>query len=66
VATFLLQPFWAFAALAVGERRQHAWAAVRRFFLRRSERPRLGELRARQRAIADQLKALFDKVATPS
>jgi 1-acyl-sn-glycerol-3-phosphate acyltransferase len=66
VATFLLQPFWAFAALAVGERRQHAWAAVRRFFLRRSERPRLEELRARQRAIADQLKALFDKVATPS
>lgn len=66
VATFLLQPFWAFAALAVGERRQHAWAAVRRFFLRRSERPRLEELRARQRAIAEQLKVLFDRVATPT
>lgn len=66
VATFLLQPFWAFAALAVGERRQHAWAAVRRFFLRRSERPRLEELRARQRAIAERLKALFERVATPS
>jgi len=64
IATFLLQPFWAFAALAVGERRQHAWAAVRRFFLRRSERPRLEELRARQRAIAEQLRALYAQVAT--
>ena len=31
----LVQPLWAYAALAVGDRRRVAWATVKRFFLRR-------------------------------
>ncbi len=59
---FVAQPFWAFAALAVGERRQQAFEAARRFFLRRRERPRLDELRERQRALADRLEQLYTRV----
>ena len=59
-----VQPFWAFAALAVGERRQQAWEAVRRFFLRRAERPRLEALREQQHALAVQLQRLYDQVVT--
>jgi 1-acyl-sn-glycerol-3-phosphate acyltransferase len=60
LAFLVLQPFWAFAAIAVGERRRHAWEAVRRFFLRRSERPRLDALRERQRALALRLKQVYE------
>jgi glycerol-3-phosphate O-acyltransferase/dihydroxyacetone phosphate acyltransferase len=61
--SLLVQPVWAFAALAVGERRQQAWATIRRFFLRRAERPRLDALRERQRALADRLRSLYERVA---
>lgn len=56
------QPFWAFAALAVGERRQQAFEAARRFFLHRRERPRLEVLREQQRALADRLERLYARV----
>ena len=51
----LLQPFWAFAALAVGERRQAMWTAVRRYFLRRfNAQRRWGALRGDQRGVSDR------------
>ncbi|MBL8996429.1 MAG: 1-acyl-sn-glycerol-3-phosphate acyltransferase [Gemmatimonadales bacterium] len=59
LVALLLQPFLAFAALAVGDRRARAWAAVRRFFLRRAEKPRLDALRERQRVIAERLRQLI-------
>lgn len=60
--SLVAQPLWAFAALAVGERRRQAWEAARRFFLRRRERPRLEVLRERQRALADRLDRLYTRV----
>lgn len=60
--SLVVQPLWAFAALAVGERRRQAWESTRRFFLRRSERPRLEVLRERQRALADRLDALYTRL----
>ncbi len=62
--SLLIQPLWAFAALAVGERRQHAWQAARRFFLRRSARPHLDVLRERQRELAERLHRLYERVTT--
>lgn len=62
--SLVVQPLWAFAALAVGERRQHAWEAARRFFLRRAERPRLDVLRERQRALAVALDRLYTRVVS--
>ncbi len=59
---FVAQPFWAFAALAVGERRKQAFEAARRFFLRRRERPRLEVLREQQRALADKLERLYSHI----
>lgn len=59
---FVAQPFWAFAALAVGERRKQAFEAARRFVLRRRERPRLDVLREQQRALADELERLYAHV----
>lgn len=64
--SLLIQPLWAFAALAVGERRQHAWEAARRFFLRRAEQPRLEVLRERQRALAAALDRLYTRVVSPT
>lgn len=55
----LLQPLWAFAALAVGERRQAMWTAVRRYFLRRFNARRLAPMRERQRALAERLRLLL-------
>ncbi len=67
VVAFLVQPLWAFAALAVGERRQRGWQIVRRYLLRHVERPRLEQLRTRQRALAERLKALLaSTLVTPS
>jgi 1-acyl-sn-glycerol-3-phosphate acyltransferase len=60
VAVLLLQPFFAFAALAVGERRQRGWRIVRRYIMRKLERPRLVRLREQQRALAERLRALLD------
>lgn len=61
--SLIVQPVWAFAALAVGERRQQAFETARRFFLRRRERPRLEVLRERQRALAQRLDALYARAA---
>ncbi len=63
VLALLVQPPLAFAALAVGERRRQAWESVRRFFLRRAERPRLEALRERQRLLAQRLRSLYERVA---
>lgn len=62
--SLVIQPVWAFAALAVGERRQHAWQAARRFFLSRRVRPHLDVLRERQRELADRLHRLYERVTT--
>ena len=59
----LVQPVWAFAALAVSERRQQAFEAIRRFVLRRRVRPVLEELRERQRALARRLDALYARLS---
>jgi len=56
----LIQPTWAFAALAVGERRQRAWLTTRRYFMRKIERPRVELLRARQGELAQKLRRLLD------
>ena len=64
VVSLLVQPLWAFAALAVGERRQHAWEAARRFFLRHVEKPRLEGLREKQRALGERLDRLYTRVVT--
>lgn len=59
----LIQPLWAYAALAVGERRRVAWATVKRFFLRRRERARLAALRDQQHRLALRLRSLFERVS---
>ncbi len=59
VLSAIVQPVWAFAALAVGERRQAMWTAIRRYLLRRVLGDALEPLRERQRALAAQLKALL-------
>ncbi len=65
--SLLLQPLWAFAALAVGERRQAMWTAVRRYLLRRFIGDRLEPLRARQRELAEKLRQLLARtVVVPS
>ncbi len=55
----LLQPFWAFAALAVGERRQAMWTAVRRYLLRKRNQRRLAPMRERQRELGERLRVLL-------
>lgn len=57
----LVQPLWAFAALAVGERRQRGFRIVRRYVLRHLERPRIARLRERQRALAEKLRHLLQQ-----
>jgi len=65
--SLLLQPLWAFAALAVGERRQAMWTAVRRYLLRRLIGDRLEPLRVRQRELAEKLRQLLARtVVSPS
>lgn len=65
--SLFLQPLWAFAALAVGERRQAMWTAVRRYLLRRFIGDRLEPLRARQRELAEKLRQLLARtVVVPS
>jgi 1-acyl-sn-glycerol-3-phosphate acyltransferase len=59
----LVQPFWAFAALRVGERRQAMWTAIRRYMLRRFVGDRLDALRDSQRALAAQLRGLLERTA---
>lgn len=59
--SLLVQPAWAVAALAVGERRQAWWTAIRRYVLRRVIGDRLEPLRARQRVLAAQLRTLLEQ-----
>lgn len=67
VLSVVIQPVWAFTALAVGERRQAIWTAVRRYLLRRVIGDRLGPLRERQRALAGKLRELWGRtVVAPS
>jgi len=65
-ASLLFQPLWAFAALAVGERRQAMMTAIRRYLLRRVIADRLEPLRVRQRALAARLKELLERSAVAS
>lgn len=60
----VIQPVWAFSAVAVGERRQRAWLTVRRYFLRHLEQRRLERLRERQRRLAERLRELLDVVGS--
>lgn len=65
--SLLLQPLWVFTALAVGERRQAMWTAIRRYFLRRLNRERLEPLRMRQATLAARLQELLARtVVAPS
>jgi glycerol-3-phosphate O-acyltransferase/dihydroxyacetone phosphate acyltransferase len=66
IASLLLQPVWAFAALAVGERRQAMATSIRRYLLRRVIKDRLEPLRERQHKLARQLKELLERSAVAS
>jgi hypothetical protein len=56
----LALPAVALSTLAAGESRRLTWEAVRRFFVLRLQRERVGALRARQRVLADQLRQLYE------
>ena len=60
---FVALPFIAMSALAVGESRRLTWEAVRRFFVLRAQRERVSALRERQRALAAELRQLFEGAA---
>jgi glycerol-3-phosphate O-acyltransferase/dihydroxyacetone phosphate acyltransferase len=60
VLVFVALPFVALSALAAGENRRLTWEAVRRFFVLRLQRERVAALRERQRALAEQLRGLFE------
>ncbi|MBX3173953.1 MAG: 1-acyl-sn-glycerol-3-phosphate acyltransferase [Gemmatimonadaceae bacterium] len=66
LASMLLQPAWAAAALVIGERRQAMFTAVRRYLLRRFIGKRLRALREAQREIASQLQVLLAAVGPPA
>jgi 1-acyl-sn-glycerol-3-phosphate acyltransferase len=59
----IAQPFWAFAALRVGERRQSMWTAIRRYMLRRFIGDRLDALRTSQRELAAKLQGLLERTS---
>ena len=63
VLVFIALPFIAMSALAVGESRRLTWEAVRRFFVLRAQRDRVLALRERQRALAEELRNLFEGTA---
>jgi glycerol-3-phosphate O-acyltransferase/dihydroxyacetone phosphate acyltransferase len=60
---FLALPFIAMSTLAAGESRRLSWDAVKRFFVLRTQRDRVAALRARQHALAVQLRALYEQTA---
>lgn len=60
LAVFLALPFMAFGALAIGESQRATWEAIRRFFVLRLQRKRVAALRQRQRALAGQLRLLYE------
>jgi 1-acyl-sn-glycerol-3-phosphate acyltransferase len=57
---FLALPFIAMSTLAAGDSRRLTWDAVKRFFVVRTQRDRVAALRARQQALAGQLRALYE------
>ena len=61
--TLLVQPLWAFGALAIAERWEAILTATRRYLLRRVMRDRLEPIRERQGALAGRLRALLDASA---
>ena len=63
VASLVLQPAFGALAITLGDRRRDAVAAIRRAWLRVRAGDQLAALRTRQRALAEQLRALFDAVA---
>ena len=64
VLVFLSLPAFAFGALVVGESRRLSWVTIRRFFVMRSQRGRVRNLRERQRALAERLRDLFTTAAS--
>jgi 1-acyl-sn-glycerol-3-phosphate acyltransferase len=60
IATFFVLPVVAFAALTVSEWRHLSWHQIRRFWVLRFHRDRVADLRDRQRALAWELRALYD------
>ena len=60
VLVFLTLPFIALSTLAVGDSRRLTWEAIRRFFVLRVQRDRVTALRERQRALAEQLRQLYE------
>ena len=58
-ATACSLPVVAFAALAAGETSRLSIEAARRFFVRRFQRARVAQMRARQSELAEKLKELF-------
>jgi 1-acyl-sn-glycerol-3-phosphate acyltransferase len=63
VIVLVLLPLIAFGALAVGESRQVSWHAMRRYVVRCLHRNRIAALRARQRALAERLAALYERAS---
>jgi len=57
---FIALPFVALSVLAVGDSRRLTWEAIRRFFVLRAQRDRVAALRERQRALAEQLRQLYE------
>ncbi|MBI3569245.1 MAG: 1-acyl-sn-glycerol-3-phosphate acyltransferase [Gemmatimonadetes bacterium] len=66
IATFLALPAVGFAALTVSEWRRLSWHEIRRFWTLRFHRDRVAELRDRQRALAWDLRALFEAASNGS
>jgi hypothetical protein len=60
LVTLLLLPAVGIGAAMVAEQRRMGWLAIRRFFMRRLQRRRLGRMRERQRAIAARLNELLE------
>jgi hypothetical protein len=63
---FLALPFVALSALAVGDSRRLTWEAVRRFFVVRTQHDRVTALRARQHALAEELRQLYEGASVQS
>jgi hypothetical protein len=59
LATLVVLPLLAYAALAIGESRRFVWQSIRRYFVLRRHPERIAALRQRQHDIAQQLKELM-------
>ncbi|MGH7653716.1 MAG: 1-acyl-sn-glycerol-3-phosphate acyltransferase [Gemmatimonadaceae bacterium] len=63
VLVLLGLPFVALASLAIGESGRLTWDAIRRYFVLRLQRGRVAALRERQRALAEELRGLYETTA---